>query len=160
MGRMYTVTFTDIAVTAAQDFFEIGPVTNKPVRIAGIFLSQSSDVGDAAEEILSVSLVRVTGTVTGGGGTAVTPVAIENTMSTAGFNAERNATSQATGTLNVVHSWTFNIRAGLEFWFPPECRPAAIMGDTSGEPGFVLRLNAAPADSLTMSGTMYVEEEG
>ena len=57
MGRMYTVTFTDVAVTAQQDLFQIEANTT-PVIIHAIFLSQISDVGDSAAENLSILLRR------------------------------------------------------------------------------------------------------
>ncbi|KKL84049.1 hypothetical protein LCGC14_1968710, partial [marine sediment metagenome] len=44
MGRMFSVSFTDVAVTAQQDLFQIEANT-VPVIIHAIFLSQTSDVG-------------------------------------------------------------------------------------------------------------------
>jgi len=57
MGRMYAVTFEAVAVTAAQDFFELTPADDKPLLIHGIYLAQSSDVGDANDELL-LSLIH------------------------------------------------------------------------------------------------------
>ena len=48
IGRVYSVTFSAVAVTGAQDLFEITPADDKPVEIVGIELGQSSDAGDAA----------------------------------------------------------------------------------------------------------------
>jgi hypothetical protein len=55
-----------------------------------------------------------------------------------------------------LHSDAFNIRAGLPLWLPESCEWEAAQGDTT----IVIRLMAAPADSLTMSGTLYVREQG
>jgi hypothetical protein len=158
MSRIYTVEFENVSVTAAQDFFEISPATNKPCRIIGLTLEQGSDVGDAQEEMLRVSVVRVPATATSGsGGTAPTPRALDATNQAAGFTAEVNNTTVATtsGTLERLITRQFNIRTGLEMFLPPEMRPQFVNG-TLG----VVRLHAAPADALSMSGTLFVEEEG
>ena len=72
----------------------------------------------------------------------------------AGFTAEVNNTTVAnTGTAVTLHADTFNVRAGCRLWFPPENCPMASQANTT----IVVRITA-PADSLTMSGTLYVEE--
>ena len=158
MSRLYTVTFEAVAVTAAQDFFCLEPADDKPVRILGVMLSQSSDVGDAAEEILRVTITRVPATFTSGsGGTTPTARLIDATGAAAGFTAEANNTTVATtsGTLENLLAYQFNIRTGLELFLPPELQPMFVQGT-----GGAVRLAAAPTDSLTMSGTLFVEELG
>lgn len=155
MGRMYAVTFENVAVTAAQDFFEISPADDKPVLIHAIYLSQSTDVGDAAEEMLRVTIKRGH-TTSGSGGSAPTPAPLGSSAgAAAGFTAEVNNTTIASaGTAVDLHAETFNIRAGLVYIPTPEARPGASQANTT----LVVRLMAAPADSLSMSGTMIVEE--
>ncbi len=157
MGRMYAVTFEGVAVTVAQDLFEIIPASNKPVLFHGLYLSQSSDTGDAAEEFLRVT-IRRGHTTSGSGGTTPTPVPLPSSAgAAAGFTAEVNNTTVASaGTAVVLHSETFNIRAGLAYIPTPEARPGASAANTN----IVVRLEAAPADSLTMNGTLIVEELG
>jgi hypothetical protein len=154
MGRLYTVEFEGVSVSAQVDFFEVSPADDKPVAIHGLELYQSSDVGDAAEEILRVRIIR--GHTTGGsGGAAPTPAALNPNDAAAGFAAETNNTTIASvGTTVNLWSGAFNIRTGLEKWWTPETRPMAGQGNTT----VVVRLMAAPADALTMSGTLYVEE--
>jgi hypothetical protein len=153
-GRTYSVVFAGVAVTAAQDVFEITPADDRPVKIAGLFISQTSDVGDAQDEVLRYSIIRGY-TTSGSGGTAPTPQILDPRDSAAGFTAEVNNTTVAnTGTAVVLHEDAFNVRAGLALWFPPECQPAADQANTT----IVVRLNNAPADSLTMNGTLYVVE--
>lgn len=154
MPQMYTVSFEGVAVTAAQDFFEITPGDDRAVAIAGIFLAQYSDLADAAEEILRWSIVR--GHSTGGsGGSAPTPAVVGRRNAAAGFTAEVNNTTIASaGTGVTLHADAFNIRAGLGIWFPPECRHEADQSNTT----IVVRLLGAPTDSLSMSGTLYVVE--
>src|SRR3990167_685774 len=52
MGRMYSATFDQVAVTAAQDLFEINAPADAAVIVHGFEISQSSEFGDAADEQL------------------------------------------------------------------------------------------------------------
>lgn len=154
--QLYTVEFEAVAVTAQVDFFEIRPADDKPVQVVGLFLSQSSDVADAAEEILRYRVIRGH-TTSGSGGATPTPAPLGRSAQAAGFSAETNNTTIASvGTTVNLHSDTFNIRTGLQLWLPEGCEWEASQADTS----LVVRLMAAPADSLTMSGTLYVREQG
>jgi len=155
-GRIYTVNFAAVSVAAAQDFFELTPADDKPVEIVGLFLTQvgNSDVGDAAEEILRFSIVRGH-TVSGSGGTAPTPVTVKFNDVAAAFTAEVNNTTIAnTGTTTVIHEDAFNVRAGYANWWPDGAEPYASQANTT----MVVRLNTAPADAITLSGTLYVRE--
>jgi hypothetical protein len=154
MARIYNVSFEAVAVTAAQDFFEITPADDHPVVLLGLTIDQSSDVGDAAEEMLRYKIIR--GHTTGGsGGTAPTPRPLDPGDSAAGFSAEVNNTTIASaGTAVDLWAGAFNIRSGLAIWFPPEATPMANQGNTT----IVVRLMANPADSLTMSGNLVVAE--
>lgn len=154
--RVYTVTFQAVAVTASQDFFEITPADDKPVSLLGVFISQYSDFGDAQDETLSWSVIRGF-TASGSSGTAPTPRPLNRSDAAAGFAAEVNNTSKATtGTTHLLHADSFNVRAGLAQWWTPETVPGASQADTT----IVVRLEVAPADSLTMNGTLYVAELG
>ncbi len=154
MGRVYAATFEAVAVTAQVDFFEITPADDKPVVIHEIRLAQSSDVGDAAEEMLRVKLIRGHAT-SGSGGSAPTPVPLNEGDAAAGAAVETNNTTIAsTGTAVDLLADAFNIRAGWLYVPTPECRPRCGQGAST----IVLRLMAAPADSLTMSGTIVFEE--
>jgi hypothetical protein len=153
MARAYTVVFNAVAVTAAQDVIEITPADDKPIEIVGLFLSQTSDVGDAQDEMLRYEIWRGY-TSSGSGGSAPTPAVLIPADTAAGFTAEVNNTTVAnTGTAVNLHVDAFNVRAGLQLWFPPECRPSASQANTT----IAIRI-PAPADSLTMSGTIYVRE--
>lgn len=156
MGRKYSVAFEGQAVTVAADLFEITPADDKPCRILGMVLSQSSDTGDAAEEIIRFSMIRGH-TVSGSGGASPTPAPLSASGAAAGFSAETcNTTAANTGTTVTLMADTFNIRSGYQVWFPPEAAPEVSQASTS----LVVRMMAAPADSLTMSGTLFVEELG
>lgn len=154
MRGIYTVEFENVSVTAAQDLFELTPAANKAITIVGLELSQSSDVGDAAEEILRYRIIRGHAT-SGSAGSAPTPAPLDPNGSAASFTAEANNTTIASaGTPINLHSGTFNIRSGLFLWLPPEC----VWKCTNTQTLVVVRLMAAPADALSMSGTVYVHE--
>lgn len=156
MGRVYSVVFEGVATTVAADLFEISPADDKPVKLLGMVLGQSSDVGDAAEEVLRFEIIRGY-TTSGSGGSAPTPIPMRSTDPAAGFAAEvNNTTGASAGTAVILMADTFNIRSGYQIWFPPECQPEASQANTT----ILVRLMAAPADSLTMSGTLFVEELG
>jgi hypothetical protein len=156
-SRIYTVVFAAVSVSAAQDAFEITPADDKPVELVGISFAQTGvgDVGDAAEELLRWSVIRGH-TTSGSGGTSPTPRPVKRTDAAAGFAAEVNNTTIASvGTTVTLHEDAFNVRAGQTFWWPEGAEPEAAQGDTT----IVVRL-AAPADAITLSGTLYVREAG
>lgn len=153
-GRMYAVEFEAVAVTVAQDFFELSPADDEPVHIHALYLSQSTDFADAEEELLRVKIIRGHAT-SGSGGTAPTPAALDPKVGAAAAAAEVNNTTIASaGTPVDLHSECFNVRVGMAYIPTPEARPKADQAGTT----IVVRLMAAPADSLTMSGTLIFEE--
>ncbi len=154
MGRMYTVSFAAEAETAALDFFELTPADDKPIAVHGLFIHQTTETGDAAEEMLEWSVVRGH-TTSGSGGTAGTIEPLNAIDSAAGFTAEYlNTTIASLGTTDTLHRGTFNVRVGLEMWLPPECRWYCSQAQTS----LVVRLISTPADSISFVGSIYVEE--
>lgn len=155
MGRIYTATFSEIAVTAIQDIFELVAPADAIVKIHRIELGQRSDVGDAAEEILLVQLTSGH-TTSGSSGAAVTPVPREFGDAAFGGTVERNNTTQAVdGTIVEHHNWVWNIRGPFDRVFTPEEMPII-----SPSRRCCIELPVAPADSLTMSGTITFEEIG
>lgn len=125
-------------------------------------VGQTNRSGDAQEDMLRWSVVRMTGgTLTSGsGGSAPTPAAVNPGDGAAGFTAEANNTTQAstTGTTTTCHADTFNVRVGLQYYPIPEMQIAGI--DSAGTGVLVVRLLEAPGASTTFSGTVYVEELG
>ncbi|MBP8301429.1 MAG: hypothetical protein KA020_13765, partial [Planctomycetes bacterium] len=68
-GRTYAVTFNAVAVSAAQDLFEITPGDDKPCEIVSLSIGQYSDAGDAAAELLGIQIIRGF-TASGSGGSS------------------------------------------------------------------------------------------
>lgn len=154
-GRTYAVTFNAVAATVAQDAFEITPADDKPCEIVSIHISQTTEAGDAMDEMLGVQIIRGF-TTSGSGGSAPTPAPMRPADTAAGFTAEVNNTTVATtGTTATLHSDAFNVRAGWTYIPPLDARPVVNQGNTS----LVVRLTA-PADSVTFNGTMIVRELG
>ena len=152
MGRMYSVIFEEVPVTAVQDLFEVVAPADSVVTLHSLSISQSSDAGDAASEQLSVIIHR--GSTSGSGGSAATPAPLAAGDAAFGGTAEVNNTTQSTeGT--IVWAEAFNVMNGLAVVWPPEDR---ITLSPSGR--IIVELQTPPADSLTMSGTLVIEEIG
>jgi len=155
IARNYTVSFTGVAVTAQQDFFEIVAAAGKNVELVGLFLSQSTEVGDVQEEGLSV-MIKSGATTSGSGGSAPTPIPLTVTDAAAGFTAEANNTTKATvGTIVTHHADNWNVRMPFILLFPEDMRV-----QLTGSRRMTVELGTTPADSITMSGTMYLREFG
>ena len=158
--RVFTVPFqgTVTAAGADTDLFELAPAAGKPIRLRGLVLSQFSEVGDAQEESIRISIVRMTGTVTSGsGGSSVTPVPIKGNMAAAGFTAEANNATVATtsGTTTVVEEFAWNLRnAPLERWWPD----ADFCFDAKNPEYLLIRMQSTLADDASFAMTAYVEE--
>lgn len=141
------------------DLLELLPADDKPVRLRGIMLSQISEVADAAEEGLRISILRLPATVTSGsGGSAVTPAPVDSADAAAGVAAECNNATVATttGTAVTLAEFGWNIRLSpLDLWFPdPAFAPKAKQGEA-----LIVRSQTTPADDITVQLTFWIEEE-
>lgn len=150
MGRMYSASFTEVAVTAQQDLFQIEALT-VPAIIHAVFLSQSSDLGDAASEGLSILIRRVTDAVTND----IAEAALDGGDAAANADIAVNETTELVTGATTIHSEAWNILTPFVYLPPPELRPVIQIGNV-----IVVNLNTTPADSITMSGTLYFEEIG
>lgn len=160
MAREYTCLLPSVARTVQFDPFEVTPADDKPITIHGIFLGQTTETGDAAEEQITVEILRGgTAMTSGSGGTgsvaAQAPVALDSADTASGATYDAGNETVATFTSGVT-LWrdTFNVRTGYQMIFPPEDRPKC--SQTNG--GIVVRLSA-PADSITWVGTLVISEE-
>lgn len=156
MSGIYTVQFNGVAVTAQQDLFELVAAAGKPMVILGFSLSQATELGDAAEEQLLL-LLKSGQTTSGSGGSAPTPVATDtsNTVA-AGFTAEANNTTKASvGTILTHWSEAWNVRMEKVVLFTQEQQLLMAASRRC-----TLELATTPADSITMNGTLWVQEIG
>jgi len=149
---MYTAQFNAVAATVQQDIFEIVGPASGSVVLHRIVVSQSTEVGDAAEEGLLL-LIKKGQTTTGSGGSTVTPVDIGLGATTFGGTVKANNTAKASaGTIVTLHAEAWNVRSVFD-WLPtPECRIVLQAAQRA-----TLELATTPADSITLSGTLYFE---
>lgn len=157
--RVYSAIFSQVAVTAAQDLFEVLAATGKPVKILAIELGQYTEVADAAEEAVSILLKRGVGSTSGSGGSTPTAIPLDVDDTAAGATVETNNTTKMTsGTITTLASWTWNIRLPFFVVFEPERRPVIKPGDRMTVELSAATAGANVADSVTMSGTIWFIE--
>jgi hypothetical protein len=151
-GTVYSATFSAVGVAAAQDVFEITAGAAATVFIREVRIGQYSDAGDAAAEMLSLLIVKGY-TVSGSGGSAVTPAPIDGHGAVAVSAVEANNTTVAnTGTALTLIADSFNVQAGFLYQPNPSDRIRLAAGER-----LVVRITA-PVDSLTTNGTLIFEE--
>jgi hypothetical protein len=152
IGRVYTVPISGTASPAAAfDLFELVPATAKPIRILRIKIGQTTEP-PSEEEQLGISVVRGH-TTSGSGGSAPTPVPMNSADTAAGFTAEvMNTTIASAGTTVTPFEDVWNTRIGFDHAFSPEECPESINGERT-----VIR-STAPADAITIRGTVWVQE--
>ena len=153
-GRMYTASVGTVVVSAIQDLIEINAASDSVVIVHAIYLGQTSDVGDAAEEILQVQISRTTGSAGSGGSTATARPMQVGDAAYGGGAIQFNNTTQA-GSTTVLHEDAFNIRVGWQYLPPPEQR---IIISPSGV--LVIELPVQPSDEITMDISVVLEEIG
>lgn len=153
MSRFYTVQFNNVAITAAQDLFNVAATSGMAFKLHQLEISADSAT-TAAE--LRVSLQRWTATVTNGsGGSAPTPAPLLSTDSAATFTARTNDTTRSsnTGTKTILFEFGWNLLNGLIFVPAPEYRPSFAISQN-----MIIGLETAPGSSVTCDGYIVVEE--
>jgi hypothetical protein len=162
MPRIYRVPYSGTLAAAGTDadLLSIQPADDKPCRLIGWIVGQTSEVADAAEESLRLTVRHMTATVSiGSGGSLVTPVANRpgtTDIVAAGFTARCNDTTVATtnGTSTIMEEMAWNIRnSPWERWIPEEQRPVAIQGEA-----LIVRMETTPADDIAAALTFFIEE--
>ena len=160
MSRVYAVSFDGGSILNADgdmDWFEITPADDKPVKILGLHMAQTSDLGDTEEEVLIWQILRGH-TTSGSGGVTPTIDSMNPTDSAAGFSAlALNDVIASVATPDEGHVGGWNIRVPLDFFWTPETSMSATQANTT----IVVRQLTTTADDLTgVAGTLYVEEMG
>ena len=161
MSRIYAVPFTGTLTIAGgnTDIWSFGPAANKPIKIRGFTLGQTSEIGDAMEENVRITVTRLPATYTvGSGGSAVTAATTpgNSTDTVWGFTARTNDTTVATtsGTAQVLDEFGWNLRnSPYEHWYPEDrfCPGAANLQ------GLVIRLESTLLDDVVFSGVVWVQ---
>lgn len=160
MGQIYTLSYSGTITTAGGDvdYFEIAPAANRPVRLLGFSLGQTSEVGDAAEEGLRISIIRLPATFTSGsGGSSVTPRPLDVNTAASGATCEANNATVATtnGTAITLAEMAWNIRGSPFEWWAPSADMAPRVENGSG---LVIRQQTTLADDMSGCFTAWFEE--
>ncbi len=156
-GNVYTVQFENVAISVVQDLFEILAPSDACLMIMALGFGQTSDVGDAEEEILRSTLRMVSGAPTSGsGGSTPTPRPTNLGAVASGATVEANNTTQLTGGTNVVlQPVALNIRIPEQiieipegrYWISPSTR-------------FLWELESVGGDALSCNGFVKYQEFG
>lgn len=135
----------------------IQPAANKPIRLAGWIIGQTTELGDAAEEALRITVRHLAATVTiGSGGSAVTPVKTDQNDVACGATTRCNDTtvSTTTGANTVMQEMAWNIRSSpWERYIPEEQRPRVVNGEA-----LIVRMESTPIDDIGVNMTFFIEE--
>lgn len=160
MSRVYTVT-NSITLTAAgtdSDILTVKPAANKPIRLRGLKLSQTTEVADAGEEGIAISILQLAAVITDGtGGAAITPLAVDENDASPGFTARENDTTLTTtsGASNIKENFGWiNRNTPLEMWWPED--KYAPRAQNAG--ALVIRSLTTLVDDMTLQYTAYIEE--
>jgi hypothetical protein len=159
--RLYTVPYQGTLTAAGGDaeLFYLKPAADKPIRLRGFRLCQFSEVGDAQEENIRISLIWLPATVTASsGGSAVTPVDVDRVANTtAGFTARCNDTTVASssGTAVTLEELAWNERNNpMEIrWFDEREMPVVVNASA-----LVVRNQTTIADDMSIAICAWVEE--
>lgn len=155
-GPVFTVPFSAEALTAnPQELFHIHASTASRVLIREIRIGQYSDAGDAEAELLSITMLA--GSTSASGGTAIAGVNVQRhsgapTAGTSCLGPSTTVSSSASAEL--VFADSVNVAAGWLYAPPP---PERIT--LEADERLAVRLSA-PADALTINGTLTFEEIG
>ncbi len=152
-GRMYSISFDQVTVAAAQDLINLTATAGMALRIHRIEAGQRSL---AAWEAKPVRLIRFPATVSAGsGGTAATPARMNNGDVAATITARVNDTTPMTtsGAASVLMARDWEFLNGLLVVFTPDERPVIAPSQ-----GLALNLPVAPSASMIASVTLVVEE--
>jgi hypothetical protein len=160
MARMYSVPYSGTLTNAGgdTDLLYVLPNDDKPCRLVGWLLGQTTELGDTAEEAVRLSIIRLPATDTvGSGGSAVTPVPLDDIDAAAGFTARCNDTTVATtsGSAETKEEGAWNIRqTPYERWWPdPSLRYTVRQASA-----LIVRCQTTVADDVSIAITFFVEE--
>lgn len=153
MGLIYTSVFQAVAVTAAQDLMSLLTTSACPIKLHYFSCGQNTDFGDAQEEILRIRIRRGMTTVGSGGSAPAAVPQLRGGRAALSTPRANDTTAASGGTIEEVWEELWNVRTPF-IWMPtPQIQP-----DCDVSMRIAFNLPVAPADSLTMSGTVVWEE--
>lgn len=155
MFRTYTVSTTNVSVSAAQDLALILGATGKMCRLRRVECGATNTTAPTSQQ-LSFRCRFLPATVTAGsGGTTPTPQKNDPGNAAASFTAHANDTTPASTNSTAVLLWsgTANVLAGLDYSFlePPLIGPSEAV---------TFELLSTVTGTVNLSITVTVEEMG
>lgn len=160
-GRLFTCVYTGTLTNAGgnADLFTFLPADDKPIALEKLRFSQTSEVQDAAEEILDIDILHMTATVTDSNGTSVTPNRVQRVDTVAaGFTCKANGATVATtsGTTTTMDGLGWNERATpYEVAFTDLEDGPYVARQTEA---LVVRCNSTVADDVSIKIAAWVRE--
>lgn len=157
MGRIYNVTFEDIAVSAAQDLIQLKGATGKICFVRRQWLSFTNTTLPTAQGIKVRSRFLPATVTDGSGGGTPTVSKLDPGDAAASVTALRNNTTQATtnGTAIVLEEGGDHIYNPYEKVFPQKTPPTIGPSES-----FVFELLSTVTGTVNMSGGIEIEECG
>jgi hypothetical protein len=152
-GRIYTVGFQNVTISAVQDMISITVGTSKIVAILSVNIGQVTATSVANQRI-RLRYLPVTVTA-GSGGSAVTPRPFVSGDAAVTVTARQNDTVQATTSGTAVDLWDdqWNVVNGF-LWVPPVPSRPPVIGISGA---FIVSLDTAPS-SLVTNCSVTLEE--
>lgn len=153
-GRLYSVGFTAVSISAVQDLIAIYAGTSKIVAIQSIEFSQVTQTTIGS---LRWRLRYLPATVTAGSGGSVGVISPLNPGDAAATcTARTNDTTQASTSGTAINLWSdqWNLINGA-LWVPPNVNRPPVSA-LSG--ALVVSLDLAPGTVINASGTVTLEE--
>lgn len=155
MSRIYTVSFENVSVAAAQDLIQIKGASNKMLRILRRWVG-ATDTTAPTQQMLRLRERFLPATVTdGSGGSTPTPVKHDAGDAAATFTALANSTTPASSSGSAVVLYTAGVHVFNGFDDihddPPTIGPSQ---------SYVFELMSTVAGTVHLSGGVEVEEIG
>lgn len=157
MGRRYSVSSENIAVSAAQDLLQIKGASGKMLRIRSLSVG-ATDTTEPTAQQLELRVRFLPATVTdGSGGSTATPRKYDAGDAAASFTCLTNNTTPAAtnGTAAILEEWGVHIANGLIWVFPDAETP--IVGPSEA---VVFELLSTVTGTVHLSVKASVEELG
>lgn len=154
-GRIYTVSFQNVTISAAQDMIMVKAGSSNPIALTSVNIGQITGTAVANQRI-RIQMLPATVTNGSGGGAGTISKWIASDAATSA-TARINDTSQATSGGTIIDIWDdqWNIVNGF-LWVPPiPTRPPVAAVSAA----FRVSLDSAPS-SLVTNMTLTFEELG
>lgn len=150
-GRIYSASFQNVTIAAAQDLFSIVTPSNRIIALLSFNLGQITGAAIANQR---VRIQRAASTVVGSGGVTVAaaPFAGNDAASTCTIRA--NDSVQSTATMVDIWDDQWNILNGF-LWMPPTNNRPPLLAPSQL---FRLSLDGPIASSVVANGSMTWEE--